>query len=186
MPSLAGPHSGMIATYGTRRKDSLFTLNNSVKGVGFLPKAEKLPRVIAEMERTMENPMPDKLQFLEDLYKDRGNFDTRLQVSLELYATPDFETHTFLNLMENPVATIVYLDYPSYEIRCIGRLLHPKDPNLSQWERNVVKYVNLVHSYFHGKFPRLFVTSVFFVIEAFDNTPGKKEGCGRKSAPKVG
>ena len=46
MPSLDGPHNGIVATYGYRREDSMFNTNNAIKGCGFLPKQEKLKEII--------------------------------------------------------------------------------------------------------------------------------------------
>ncbi len=175
-PGYAGPHNGIVATYGARRKDSQFSLNNAVKGMGFVPIKEKLKDTIKFLQDTIEKPMPEKIGILKKNYEQRELFDKSCQVSLELYAVPDFETHTFLNQMENPLSTIVFLDIPSFEIRCIARLIHPDDPQITEYERDVLNYTNLVHSYFHGKFEKIFITTIYYVIEEFDNTPGKKRG----------
>lgn len=175
-PGYAGPHNGIVATCGARRKDSRFSLNNAVKGMGFVPVKDKLKETIAFMEETIERPLPEKLAILKKNYEDRTLFDKSCQVSLELYATPEFETHTFLNQMEHPVSTIVFLDIPSFEIRCIARLIHPDDQQATEYEKDVLNYTNLVHSYFHGKFDRIFITTIYYCIEEFDNTPGKQRG----------
>ncbi len=176
-PSLAGPHNAAVATYGAGRNDTQFTLNNAIKGTGFVPKENRIEEIINKMQNTINSPMPEKLAFLKELYKKgREIFDLKKQVSLELYTTKNFETHTFLNIMENPVATIVYLDIPSYELRTIVRIIHPEDHSASWYEKKILKYTNLVHSYFHGKFPRLFPVLIFHVIEVFDNSPGDKRG----------
>lgn len=175
-PGYAGPHSGCVATYGSRRKDSKFSINNAVKGMGFVPVKEKLKETIAHLEETIAKPLSEKLEILKMNYEDETLFDKTRQVSLELYATPSFETHTFLNQMENPICSIVFLDIPSFELRCITRLIHPNDPDASEYEKDVVRYTNLVHSYFHGKFEKQFITTIYYVIEEFDNTPGKKRG----------
>jgi len=172
----AGPHSASLATYGGGRKDSIFTINNAVKGMGFVPAKEKLKDTIMLLKNTISNPMPEKLEQLKKNYKDNTLYDRTKQVSLELYSSPSFETHTFLNLMENPVCSIVFLDIPSYELRCIARLVHPDDPDATPYEKNVTYFTNLVHSYFHGKFSKEFITAIFYVIEEFDNTPGDKRG----------
>lgn len=172
----AGPHSASVATYGGGRKDSLFTINNAVKGIGFVPVKERLKETISLLEETISNPMPQKLEQLKKNYEDETLFDRTRQTTLELYATPSFETHTFLNQMENPAACIVFLDIPSYELRCIARMIHPDDPQATPYEKDVVHYVNLVHSYFHGEFKKKFITTIYYVIEEFDNTPGKKMG----------
>lgn len=183
MPSLSGPHNGMVASYGVKRKDSQFRINNAVKGMGFLPRREKVKELIATLEGTKDSSFEYKIGVLEKLYKDVDEYFTRKGlVSLELYSTPEFETHSFLNQMENPVVSIVFLDVPSYEVRAIARMIHPEDPNADEYEKDVCKYANLIHSYFHGDFPREFIGVIYYVVEVFDNTPGRG-GKGKRVVP---
>jgi len=183
-PQLAGPHNGMVATYGYAGQGSKFKLNNAVKGMGFLPKDTKIDSVIAMLKKTKEDPMPAKLGRLEGMYKDADNlFDLDRQVSLELYAEPKFLTQTYTNQMLNPVSTIVFLDIPSYKLKTIARLLDPADPKLTDYEKKVVEYINLIHSYFHGKFDKEFIAVVYYVTEVFDNSPGRKDARGLKIVP---
>lgn len=177
---LAGPHSGMIASYGIGRKDSRFTLNNAVKGFGFVPKEEFIDEKLQFMKDTIEESMPKKMEFLVELYEHSEVLNKNIQTSLELYSTPEFETHSFLNLIRNPQGTIVFLDNPSYEIRTIVRVIHPEDKTADHYERKIVEYTNLIHSYFHGKFSKDFIGLICYVIEVFDNSPGKKEAMGRR------
>ncbi len=174
--TLAGPHNGVVATYGGGRKDSQFTVNNAVKGMGFVPVKDKLKETIAHLEETISKPKVERVEILKQNYKNEQLFDKTRQVSLELYAVPDFETHTFLNQIENPVCAIVFMDIPCFEIRCIARLIHPDDPDATPYEKDVSHYTNLVHSYFHGEFKKQFIAVIYYVIEEFDNTPGKKKG----------
>lgn len=176
MPSLGGPHSGAVATYGLGRLDSKFTVNNAIKGVGLAPKDENIDKAINRLKETYERPMPEKMDILRSFYDDPDFLDWRKQTSLELYATPEFETHTFLNVMENPVATIVFLDIPSFELRTIARVVHPEDKAALPSEKKYLEFVNLAHSYMHGEFPRLYPLLLFYIIEEFDNTPGRKRG----------
>lgn len=183
MPSLSGPHNGIVASYGLRRKDSRFIINNAVKGMGFLPKPEKIDYLIQLLESTKDSSDEYKLSVLESLYLNADEYFTRKGlISLELYTTPEFETHTFLNVMENPAVSIVFLDIPSYEVRAIGHMLHPEDPSLSDFEKKAVKYANLIHSYFHGEFSKEFIGVIYYVVEVFDNTPGRK-GLGKRVVP---
>ena len=182
-PSLSGPHNGMVASYGIRRKDSRFIINNAVKGMGFLPKPERVKELIKLLETTIDSSDEYKLNVLENLYKNVDQYFTRKGlVSLELYTNPRFETHTFLNEMENPAVSIVFLDIPSFEVRALARLLHPEDPSLSEYEKDIVKYANLIHSYFHGHFDRDFIAVIYFVVEVFDNTP-RRGGLGKRVVP---
>ncbi len=172
-----GPHQGAVATYGLGRLDSKFTVNNAIKGMGLAPKDENIDKAIKRLKDTFESPMPEKMDILKSLYEgDADFFVWRKQTSLELYSTPTFETHTFLNVMDNPVATIVYLDIPSFEIRTIARVVHPEDKSALPSEKKLLEFVNLAHEYMHGKFSRIFPLLLFYIIEEFDNTPGSKLG----------
>lgn len=177
-PEIAGPHNAIVASHGLRRKDSEFTINNAVKGTGWLPRPEHLPAMIGRLRETWDAPMPAKLARLESLYSQETELlDFTKQASLELYSTPGFETHTFLNQMTDPGVAVVFLDLPkSYELRCIAQMLHPADPGLTEYERQVVEYVNLIHDYFHGKSPRQSIAVIYHVIQVFDNSPGKMRG----------
>jgi len=184
-PSLAGPHSGMIASYGVKRRDSKFSLNNAVKGIGFVPKEDLIKEKIKYMRNTFSDSPMKKMEFIKSLYRNPEQLNDKLQVSLELYTTPDFETHSFLNLMANPIATIVFLDFPSFEIRTIARVIHPEDNTPGTYEKDCIKYTNMIHSYFHGEFKRQFIGLIFYIIEVFDNTPGEKDALGQRIVPPI-
>jgi len=181
-PQLSGPHNGIVATHGIARNDSCMALNNAIKGMGFLPKSSLLPELIAQLRSSMDAPKSQKLDILASLYERAEEiFETNCLVSLELYATPEYETQTFINQMYNPSSVIVWMDIPTFKVKSIVRLLHPDDPGLSEYERQVTQYVNLIHSYFHGKFPRDYIASVYYNVEIYDSSPGK--GKGRKIGP---
>lgn len=177
MPSLAGAHNGMVASHGLRRKDAQFSINCAVKGMGFLPKPDKIKEILNLLKTTFDADLEKKLSVLESLYKNgKDIFDPTKQVSLELYATPDFETHTFLNQMADPGVAIVFLDFPSYELRGIAQMLHPLNPKLTPYEKDIVEYINTIHDYFHSKSPRQSIAVIYHIIEVFDNTPGRARG----------
>ena len=186
-PALEGPHNGVVASYGFKRDDSEFMLNNAVKGMGFLPKRGKIKEIIKLLEDTHDEAMPKKIEILESLYEKADSiFALDKQASLELYSQPKFMTQTFLNQIVNPISTIVYMDIPCYKLKTIVRLLHPNDPNLTDYEKDIIKYINEIHSYFHGEFSVNFIAAVYYTIEVFDNSPrGKdpKSGMGRKMIP---
>jgi len=170
--SMAGPHNAAVATYGTVRHDSHMKINNAVKGTGFLPRPDKIKGVIAHLKETIDSPMPEKLDVLLEYYNSGAEiFDITKQVSLELYSRPEFETGSFLNQMQNPECSLVFMDIPSFELKCVAHLLHPKDPELTDYEKDVVEYVNLIHSYFHGEFSTTFIAVIYNVIEVYDNSP---------------
>lgn len=185
-PELSGPHNGMVATYGIARNDSRFKINNAVKGMGWLPREEKLAEVIALLESTINDDFESKLDRLDSLYELGAElYDPTCQVSLELYSTPEFETGSFLNQMVNPACAIVFLDIPSYEFKAIAHLVHPDDPELTEQAKLQVRYANLIHSYFHGAFDKQFIAVVYYVVEVFDNSPGNKEAKGQRIVPSM-
>ncbi len=175
-PSLAGPHNAAMATRGARRNDSILTINNAFKGMGLCPRREIIAEKIEFMRENMDGSMPGKIDYLKDLYSTSDNFDLTKMVSLELYSTPTFETHTFINLMQEPVTSLVFLDSKSYEIRGIGQLVDAEDSSCGEYATQIVEYTNLAHSFFHGAFPRMFPGILVHVLETFDNTPGTGRG----------
>lgn len=175
-PSLSGPHNAAMATVGFRRDDSILEVNNAFKGMGLCPARNIIRDRIDEMNGTMRAPMPEKLGFLQRMYSDAANFDMTKLISLELYSTPEFETHTFLNLMTEPVTSLVFLDSVSFEVRGIGQLVDHGDEDAGEYARSIVEYTNIAHSYFHGDFPRMFPGILVHVVEVFDNTPGTGRG----------
>lgn len=182
-PSFAGPHNAMVATQGIRRFDSKFSINNAVKGMGFLPKKDKMKEIIELLQSTINRDRNEKIDILINLYnKPNEVFDRTKQISLELYSTPEFETHTFLNQMVNPRTAVVFLDIPCFELKVIAQLLHPEDSELTEYEKDIVEYVNLIHSYFHGKFDKKFIGTVYHIIEVYNNSPGKN-GRGVRIVP---
>jgi hypothetical protein len=181
MPSLAGPHAAAVATHGGGRRDSAFTLNNAIKGMGFAPKKERIGELTDRFKSTMDADMQEKLEILQDNYRHPELWNRTKQLSLELYTAPDFETHTFLNIMANPVATIVYTDMPSYELRAIVRIIHPQDSKVTQEEKDLLEYTNLAHGYFHGGADKRYSLLAFHIIEQFDNSP--RSGLGVRVQP---
>jgi len=175
-PSLAGPHNAAMATRGSRRNDSILSINNAFKGMGLCPHREIIADKITFLRENSDAPMPAKIDFLKDMYSDPANFDLTKLISLELYSTPTFETHTFINLMKEPVTSLVFLDNKSYEVRGIGQLVDPEDTSCGVYATQIVEYTNLAHSFFHGEFPRLFPGILVHVLETFDNTPGTGRG----------
>lgn len=184
---LAGPHNGIVASSGFKRDDAAFSLNNAVKGMGFLPKREKIKEIIAQLKATKESPMPVKLEVLESFYINADSiFAMDKQVSLELYAAPKFMTQSFLNQMYNPISTVVFLDMESYKLKTIVRLLDPYNPELTDYEKDVVDYINIIHSYFHGEFSKEFIAAIYYSTQVYDNSPrgsSPDKGMGRRIVP---
>lgn len=183
-PDLNGPHNGVVATYGYKRSDSLFAMNNSVKGMGFIPKREKIRELIDLLKSTDNTSPMEKLVFIKELYANVDYwFDLRGQISLELYSEAGFLTQTFINQAIHPVSTIVYLDIPSYKFKAITQLLDPNDPTLTGYAKDLAEYGNLIHSYFHGEFTKQFIAVIYWAVEIYDNSPGKLEARGTRIVP---
>jgi len=184
MPGIAGPHNGTIATYGYAREDSKFKLNNAIKGCGFLPKKEKLKETIQLLKDTYNDDMMKKMAILISLYTKADTlFDLTKQVSLELYAVPERGTQTFLNQMTDPTSVIVFMAIPTFKLKTIAYLLHPENSNLNDYEKDVVEYINLVHSYFHGEFSKDFIAVIYNVVESYNSSPGNDNGRGKRITP---
>jgi len=171
--SYDGPHNAAVATVSRfGRGDSDFLINNAYKGMGMVPKPDRIEEIIDNLKMTQDHSMNAKLQILIGNYSDETIWDRTKQGSLELYTTPSFETHSFKNQMRNPISTVAFLDSTSYELRTITRLMHANDPTLTQDESNMVEYINTVHNYFHGG-SYTSIAAVYYVIEVFDNSPGQ-------------
>ena len=170
---LEGPHNGMVATCGNKREDDVISINNAVKGVGYLPKKETVDELINIMKNTKKEGLSKKVGVLYDFYK---NFDKYFRrdglLSLELYTHGDYRTKTYLNLIKNPEYAMVFLDMPTFQVKGVARLIHP-DEDVSEYEKKVFEYANLIHSYFHGHFSRDFIAIIFYISRVFDSTPGK-------------
>ena len=178
---LAGSHNACVATYGGPTRDSAISLNTAYKGMGFVVHgsrlAETAERIKEERLRIEQDSsgdpyreMQSKVNFLIDFYRDASIFDLTKQVSLELFASPDYQTHTFLNMMVNPIASASFLAFPTFEIRAVPQLLHPQNPGLSKEEKAMIAYTNAIHDFIHSG-PGDRIVCVYHVIELFDDTP---------------
>lgn len=178
---LAGSHNACVATYGGPRRDSAVSLNTAYKGMGFAVHSSRLAettgRIKEERLRIEQDTSGDpsreiqaKVRFLAEFYSDASIFDRTKQVSLELFASPDFQTHTFLNMMVNPIASASFLAFPTFEIRAVPQLLHPQNPGLARQEKDMIAYTNAIHDFIHSG-PGDRIVCVYHVIELFDDTP---------------
>ncbi len=169
-------HNAAVGSYGSNRGDSRFHMNVAFKGMGWVPKPDRIDARIKELEDNYTTSMMAKMQLLYAGYQDKSMWDLRLLASLELYTSKDSETHTFLNQMVNPVSTLCTLGDESYEFRTVVRLLHPDNPRLTDYERKVVTYINYAHDFFHGgpDPTKLYVHNIgviYYIVEEFDNSP---------------
>ncbi len=179
---LDGPHNACVATFGGVDRGSFTSLNTAYKGMGFMPRPERLAEAVQELQVKSEvmaraglslpARMARALEVLEDLYRQPDLFDRRRQVSLELFATPGFTTHTFANMLANPVCSASFLAFPTFELRCIPQLLHPDDPDLSEAERGAIAWTNGVHDLAHGGGDgSRRITCIYHLVELYDDSP---------------
>ncbi len=184
MPNLEGPHNAIIATCGYRREDSRFRVNNAIKGCGFLPKREKIKEINLMLAETDTMNFMKKLDILTGMYEKADSlFDLNKQISLELYANPERGTQTFLNQMTDPTSVLVFMAIPTFKLKTISYLLHPDNPDLNDYEKDVVEYINRIHSYFHGEFSKEFIAVIYNVIEVYNSSPGNRNGRGTLIVP---
>lgn len=209
-----GIHHGMVASYGNwvGRGDSAFNINIAVKGTALCPKRETILELLPVLEQLKIDNPPDKItqyyEIMRGIYSDINNFDRTKILTLELFTQPTSgelyeagykETHTFANMMANPICSIGFLqqEHPQknyfdggnpfeygihYEVRTIPKVLHCWAPKMGD-EYDVFNYqnaedpdaifgywTNFLHTFYHGG--RANVTSVVHnVIEQFFNYP---------------
>ena len=179
---LDGPHNACVATVGGVDAGSFTSLNTAYKGMGFMPRPERAAEAVQDLQVKSEimaraglsqlARMSRALEVLEDLYRQPELFDRRRQVSLELFATPAFTTHTFANMLANPVCSASFLAFPTFELRCVPQLLHPDDPGLSEAERLAVAWTNGVHDLAHGGGDGgRRITCIYHLVEVYDDSP---------------
>lgn len=213
-----GHHHPMLATYGKKwfnRGDSLFHLNNTPKGYTLLPKKEYIRGIIDELNALYDDPNADIpvdiFQFRIDKYKQEELWDKNKFATLEVYTGHPFdeedwdlgfkETHTFQNVMENPMGTLTYMSLynttgeqtyfygeeghtPTFEFRGVCWMIDPHNPNLTQYERDVSDYLNQAFSKYHGMRDD-FIANIFIMSEEFNNSPTDSAtfGLGKRVVP---
>jgi hypothetical protein len=85
------------------------------------------------------------------------------------------ETHTFRNLMENPLAVLLYLssnNFISYEVRTICRYAAPPVDFTTvpaTYEEKISRYINVL-GYTSHQVDHKFPAMIFYVVESFDNS----------------
>ncbi len=85
------------------------------------------------------------------------------------------ETHTFRNLMENPLAVVLYLsssNFISYEVRTICHYAAPPADFTTvpaTYEEKISRFINVL-GYTSHQVDHKFPAMIFYVVEAFDNS----------------
>ncbi len=217
-----GHHHPMLATDARmlcNRGDSQFNLNNTPKGLTIIPKVDKIQYIVEKIQAVYDDPnadLPvDLFKLRQELYADKTLWDKTKFATLELYSGRPVdaddpgnqnghygiqETHTFQNIMVNPMATLTYMslhataggqDYfegkpdeiPTFEFRGFCWLISHYNPDLTEYERAMSDYINLAHCGYHGGSCAL-STNIFVISEQFNNSPGYDPyGWGKRSVP---
>ncbi len=213
-----GHHHPMLATYGQKsggRRDSRFHLNNTPKGYTLIPKKEYLRDIINELNAIYDDPhasLPeDVFKFRREKYGQEALWDKNKFATLEVYTGHPFEegdwelgfkeTHTFQNIMKNPMATVTFMSLyntpggqsyfngeeghtPTFEFRGFCWMMSPHNPDLTQYEKDVCEYLNQAFSKYHG-LRNDFIANVFIVAEEFNNSPTDSAafGLGKRVVP---
>jgi hypothetical protein len=203
----------MLATDSRKlcdRGDSQFHLNCTPKGFTIIPKAENIEYIAKRVQDMYNDPdadLPvDVFKLRQELYADKSLWDKTKFATLELYSGRPIdaedpgneggiygfdETHTFQNLMVNPMATLAYMSLfeddkmgiPTFEFRGFCWLISDYNPNLTEYERAIHDYINLAHCGYHGG-SCVIATNLFVITEEFNNTPGYDPiGRGKRVVP---
>jgi hypothetical protein len=213
-----GHHHPMLATYGNKylnRGDSAFHLNVTPKGYSLLPRPQYIRQMIDEVNEiyaTSTNLLHDVFNYRRQKYQQKDLWDNNKFATLEVYTGHPIddkdpwklsfkETHTFQNLMVNPMATLTYMavynttgkqsyffgeegQTPTFEFRGFCWLISPYNPNLTQYEKDVLEYLNQAFSKYHG-LRSDFIANIFVVCEEFNNSPTDSDtyGLGKRVVP---
>ena len=206
-PQWGGAHNPSVASHSMILPDddafnrSNFSLNNAIKGMGLGPKEEHIDGMLADLvdPANWDAEEIDRVHHLKSIYTNRDLWDTNKQISLELYATPERLTHSFINWMNNPLANISFMALrmrfafppyfdpvpgpapvwmPTYELRTCAHMIHPLDPAFDDgnYEFKLTKFSNTIHDFFHhtpGQLPPeredMDIGVIHYILEEFDN-----------------
>lgn len=184
-----GPHSPSLATYGNwvSRGEidlggSAFHINNKIIGINCVPDKDHIKDLNEEMLDMIDTgaDFKTKVAWLKGIHE-QSIWRRDLQAGVEYFTTPEFETHTFLNLMENPASTLCYQGrydiFTSFELRCIAQIVHPNNPDISDELLQIAKFPAILHGFYHDNVP-VVPGVLYWHIEEFDNSvadePGKR------------
>lgn len=209
MPAFGGAHNPFVASYGgvlphpDDWNRSQFSLNNAVKSMGLTPKEDKVDDIIQGLYEHWLSSEIQRLQHLKKIYANRDLWDMNKQISLELYAYPGHNTHSFRNWMKNPLATIGFMatelqfsppppKLPSYELRAVAHMIHPLDPAVDEYELKLTKFANTIRDFFHhvqGQPPPepedMAIGVIYYICEGFDNYWGSEGQSNRVASLRI-
>jgi len=212
-----GHHHPMLTTYGCRwlnRGDSQFHLNSTPKGFTIIPKADQIDYINQQIDEAYEDPDVPVAVFKKrkELYQNKDLWDKTKFATLELYTGRPIdsedtaggygfeETHTFQNIMKNPMSTLAYMalwstdgtqsyfegmadEIPTFEFRGFSWLISYYNPKITDYEKTIADYINQAHCRYHGG-SCVISTNIFVITEEFNNSPGfDPYGRGKRVVP---
>jgi hypothetical protein len=110
--------------------DGFFSINLATRGVGLLPKKDKVERYIHLFEQAVEESQNDpweetlerRMCALGEFYCDEMSFDAWMLGGLEI-----FDGQTLQNLQSNPLCALLFTGeaprYPSYQFNAVAELI---------------------------------------------------------------
>ncbi len=164
-------HIAVMAT----QSDGAFPINLSSKGLGLLPKPEKLDTFTTLFEkakkdtenRPPQETLPVRAKVMQVFYANLDNFDRRALGGLEI-----FEGQTSRNLQKNPRAALLYTGeapkYPSYQFN--GFVVRV-DPGTPYYRFLLAARELFALDAFHIHQVKYPYGYLFYLVEAKDKTP---------------
>lgn len=176
----------IISDGGIKRGDSLFKLNGAYKFVFPCPKEAYIDDITNGLMERLDDA-DERRTWMKANWADQSLWDYRIQVGRdETVMGPadqikrrndenNRETHTFRNLMENPLAIVLYLssnNFISYEVRTICHYAAPPADFTTEpegYEAKISRFINVL-GYTSHQVDHKFPAMIFYTVEAFDNS----------------
>jgi len=129
-------HLPVLATWVLDGEAGDFPVNLSTRGMGIVPRQEKLASFTTMLEkakgesagRPVQETLPARVKTMEAFYGDVDNFDTHLLGGLDI-----FEGQTAKNMEQNPRIALLYTGeapkYPSFQFNAVVEKVLPGNPH---------------------------------------------------------
>lgn len=176
----------IISDGGIKRGDSLFKLNGAYKFVFPCPKEEYIDEITDGLMARL-NDAEERRTWMKANWADQSKWNYKIQVGRDetvMGPNDDIprrnnpthrETHSFRNLMENPLAVVLYLssnNFISYEVRTICHYAAPPADFITPpdgYEAKISRFINVL-GYSSHQVDHKFPAMIFYTVEAFDNS----------------
>lgn len=172
----------IISNGGIPRGDSKFKLNGAYKFVFPCPKEEHIDEITQGLLDRAEDDK-GRREWMRENWGNQDLWNYSILVGRDETVqgpkderTNDLyrETHSFRNLMENPLATLLFLSsnsFTSYEARTICHYvgIDKLQDTVDTYEKKISKFINIL-GYTSHKVDKTFPGMIFYVIEEFDNS----------------